>query len=255
MITVAPKITSPPEGSIYLDDLIKRYLPAIGFKRFNPLQPLEIDQFVLMALSAAFDRYAPEEFSVEFWDRRLLGEPCRHICLVPDTDEGREYAAGLGETALVLRSVKNVKSLMSRIFIRLIAKDLKSQKRQRETEQTIFNIPPSRRRRKTSDKENPSLEEYARSQARECLEAEEAEARFIRDKVFEKMRPRQVRAVEMIIDGKKRNEVAEHLSMSAANVDKIVQKFQNECKKMRSRIKARSQHSRSPLQALEKRLK
>lgn len=198
----------PPPGSIHFDDLIRRYLRTIGFKRFPTLTLLEVTRYALLTVFNTTQLHEPLDVDLEtFWNRMLPEGSYAHVCLLPDTEEAHRYALQSGEDTIILKEILDVRSYMARSFLRLIWEEVQPFG---ESEEGIEDVPF----------------EDEKSQ-----DSRLADMKLIRNQVYSTMKPHHVRVMKLLFDGHSRAEVADMTGMTVANVTKIKLGFKAKVKR------------------------
>lgn len=237
---LAPKLSEgmPPSSSIVLDVLLRRYLVSIGLKKYKSLFSVaELQQFALLAVFHAVNRNLFENITVDdfaAWVRP--NEVYSHIRILPETDEGRQYAAGQlarrqkkldGEQTVVLRGVENVKAYIAQIFIRIINKELGYDKKERDIRKRFEDTDPSCVRRASQNDEGFQPLDLILRQLREQREGAEEEAvRFVVRSIQKRMTQTDMNIVDLlIVNGYTPREVARLCRVDVQNVYRIWRSF------------------------------
>jgi hypothetical protein len=123
-----------PVGSIYLDDLIQRYLVRIGLQKYPFLTPSELTQYAFLSIFRIIQKHPLVGVDDEhFWDCVMSNQRVDHICLLPDTKDGRNWFRQAGhQTAILFKDVMNVKGFVRRVFLNLILDDIEYEQPSRD---------------------------------------------------------------------------------------------------------------------------
>jgi hypothetical protein len=204
-----PHEREPPSGSIYFDDLIRRYLRTVGFKQFPTLTLLEVTRYALLAVFNVTQVHRPIGIDLNtFWDLVLPEGSYAHICLLPDTEESRSYAAESAKDAIILEGIKDVRFYITKTFLRLIWEEVKPTGASMEGNEDTYPYDG------------------------EPQDGSSANMKRIRDKIYSTMSSRHLRVMQLLFDGHSRAEVAEMMSMTVENVTKIKLKFKAKAQRL-----------------------
>jgi hypothetical protein len=156
-----------PIGAIYLDELILRYLVAIGLRQFGWPRSLtreEATQFAFLSFYRVYQSYALiKSDQKNFLDSVMSGVEVPKICLLPDTPEAQKYLKTSDEPSVLFYKVANVKGLIRKVFLNLIIDEIKNEKNQELVKEAITLQHAPLRRRLTKDGKYQSLETYAQN--------------------------------------------------------------------------------------------
>jgi hypothetical protein len=237
---LAPKLSEgmPPSSSIVLDVLLRRYLVSIGLKKYKSLFSVaELQQFALLAVFHAVSKNLFENITVDdfaAWVRP--NEVYSHIRILPETYEGRQYAASQlarrqknldGEETVVLRGVENVKAYIAQIFIRVINKELGYDKKERDIRKRVEETDPSCVRRASQTDQGFQPLDIILRQLREQREGAEEEAvRFVVKSIQKRMTQTDMNIVDLLIVNEYTpREVARLCRVDVENVYRIWRSF------------------------------
>lgn len=168
---------SRKDGSIYLDELLNRYLVAIGSRR-SSLPADELRQFAFLTLHKLIKRYGLKSFDPQFiWDRIALGD--YHILLTPDAPEHLDPKRPAKELVISLNSVRHPKSLAAMTFKQLLSDE--AERNESDTGREIGLTDEA---------------EHVPAPGGDWLAAEE-----LVDRALSEMTPRDAKLVELFITG------------------------------------------------------
>jgi DNA-directed RNA polymerase specialized sigma24 family protein len=238
-----PITTSPPVGSIILDELLRRYLLSIGLSQFRDLSVTELKQYALLSIYRVMDKHRLEGINVEeFWDLIQPGTANGHIRLLPDTEEGHTYhteqlkkkhGGEKNEETVLLRDIRNVKTFIRVVFINMIIEDKRAESRQEGIKTRVINEDASsvRRGQKRTEGHQP-IDDVLRYMREQREEVELDAARLVMRRVQAKMKSEDLRIIKLLLEGYTPREVAHVLDLDVDIIYALHRGYRNSCKKV-----------------------
>lgn len=235
-VAVKLSVGSPPSGSIFLDDLLRRYLVKIGIKRFSFLSIQEIKQFALLSVFRVVTKYGLRGATVEDFGEWIRPDTnLSRIRLLPDTQDGHAYNAvqearrlngSVADATVVLRGVEDVKLSTSKIFIRLIIDEIRTENRQTKVKKHVTEANRSLARKGSPDADNcQPLDEIMKNMREQRAGANLDAMRFVMRRVEQKMPFEERRIVQLLNDGYKSNELAGDLDLDVTEIYAIYKQY------------------------------